>query len=73
MHYPLDIRFRIASPVQQAGDLLQVGDGVQIVWALLSAIAAIQIAADTCIVCISRQLADVVDVVRDCLKAHDSV
>ena len=44
-------------------DALEIGDGVEISWALLPPEPAIEIAADSDMVCISRQLTDVINVI----------
>ena len=55
----------VAAVCQQAAELLQVGDGVQIAGALLAPKPAVQVAADGGVMAVAGELADVVDVIDD--------
>ena len=58
-----DVFWGITSFFQQAGDLLQIGNGVHVARCLLGAEASVEIAADAAVVGVPRELADVIDVI----------
>jgi hypothetical protein len=62
---PVDVGIPITPGGKKAGQLLQVGNRVQVVGRLLDAEAAIQVAADGAMFRTAGKLADVVDVIDD--------
>ena len=64
MQDALDIHHTVAAPPQKLRNLLQVGNRIQTLWTLLNSVAAVEIAADRCVLCIARDLTDVVKLRR---------
>jgi hypothetical protein len=60
-----DVGVAVAALCQQAGEALQVGDGIQILGALFAAEAAVQVGADGGVAAVAGKLADVVDVLHN--------
>jgi hypothetical protein len=58
-----DVRLCVAAVGEQAGHLLDVGDGIEISWALFGAVATIEIGPDRCVIGVASDLTDVVDVI----------
>src|ERR671912_80530 len=69
MHNRRDAGPIVAAIPQQVGDPLEVSDGIEVEWTLLSAVAAIEVSADCGVRSITGQLADPVDLIDERFQA----
>src|SRR3954447_21804012 len=67
----VDVGAAVTAAVEDVGQLLQVGDRVEVAGGLLGAEAAVQVRADAAVQRGAGELADVVDVVGGGVEADD--
>ncbi len=73
MHDPFDVPLRITARFENRRQLLQIGDSVDVVRRLFGAEFPVQMAAHGDVARVSRQLADIIDVVDNIFQAYDGI
>src|SRR6187399_2020668 len=73
MHDTSDVCFAVAAAGENAGERLQIRNGIEVAGRLLRAVAAVEVAAYAAVPGASRELADVIDVVSRVGNHHASV